>query len=113
MSEFTRLYPIFRLNLDKNIEITMKLKGDIDEEDLMIGISDMVSNVTGRYPHYIFLGVFLVLVLLILTSFCGSAMAIYCCNHCHIRRLCRPAALKRKQRSEKPQPKDSAEEAFV
>ena len=67
----------------------MKLNVHIDEEEMSIMIKESVSKLTSEYLHIMILGVVSVIVVLILTSFCGSALAIYCCKKCRLRRRVR------------------------
>ena len=68
-------------------DLKMKVNINIDEEEMVTEIKEMVDNISKQLLPYVFLGAGLFVLLLILTSCCGSALAICCCKKCHFKRV--------------------------
>ena len=65
----------------------MKLNINIDETEMVSEIQSTIDAIAKAYLPLLFLGAGLFIVVLILTSFCGSALAIYCCRDCRFKRV--------------------------
>ena len=65
----------------------MKLNVNIDEDEMVTEIHAMISAITDEYLPVMIFGAVIFVVVLILTSFCGSALAIYCCKKGRFRRV--------------------------
>ena len=97
----------------------MKLNVNIDEDEMIAGIKDMVDNITTEFLPVLFLVALILIVILILTSFCGAALAMYCSKICRFKRVRRRRTfrLKRKTRYAKDEARYSkdpnADEVFL
>ena len=65
----------------------MKLDLHIDADEMVKEMQAVIQAITKEYLPFMVLGVGIFVLLLILTSFCGSAFAIYCCKKGRFKRV--------------------------